>query len=186
MSTPSIFDNELTDMGRVEFRKDSLLLPCRVYSVRLGRLISNSSPNLRTRVLEIFNLKRSRDLIHTITALYDVCLPNIGAQAVYDCIADPKAFTVVVMSDVDEPNESQFVSSSDAADQSEYESEDCLSTLMDEIENEEVPVFKNVFSDGSADDEDESESEEEGEDNTVGVRSYLKQNTASKQVKRLI
>lgn len=187
--------NNISSEEKDDQKEEEVTLACQVYSIRLGRLLESSSSlpsvvSLRRRARHLFDLKRTRDLIHTVSALYDTCLPDIGAQSVYDCVTAAKSFTILVVRDSYLGDESHFVDDSTGAEskqaaveQSEYESDDCLSVVMegaDEYE-EKTRLFKNVFSDVQDEDEDDEEEEsgeESDEDNTMGVKSFLNQNDA--------
>ncbi len=71
-----------------------------VYCIRLSRLLKPSdaaNKPVRHVIKQKFQLGRTRDLIHTVCALYDNSLPDIGAQSVYDCVCSPKSFTICVV-----------------------------------------------------------------------------------------
>ncbi len=76
-----------------------------VYCIRLGRLLKPTNKHIRDVIKQKFQLSRTRDLIHTVCALYDNSLPDIGAQSVYDCVCSPKSFTICVLK---EPPNSKY------------------------------------------------------------------------------
>jgi hypothetical protein len=66
-------------------------------------------------------------------------------------------------------------------DSSEYETDDCLSDVIDDDEDDVAGKrpFKNLFSDDDSDDDDDdedSDAEDVENDNTTGVKSYLQEN----------
>lgn len=210
----TLFECDLTHLGRVEFKSSksndysqpSQPLACQIYAIRLGHLLPCKERRplaylkLKRQLHKILGLKRSRDLVHTVAALYDNCLPDIGASSVYDCVTAAKAYTVLVLKEEavvnDEVTEreergeregetenNEFVVKSEL---SSYESDDCLNSVMEEGEDEEEVkrVFKRVFSDEEGDGDEESDEDDELEDdeddNTAGVKSFLKENGQSK------
>lgn len=190
-----LFESDLTELGQIEFKKSSTSgssttkttsLSCQVYGVRLSRLLLPSPlcTSLKARTRRAFELKRSRDLIHTVCALYDTCLPDIGAQSVYDCVTAPKSFTVlIVKSDSASLNDLIGDNQEKDGNSSEYSSDDCLSEVENQDEDSTNRPFKNVFSDADDSDDDgddEDDEEDAAVDNTLGVKSYLKENGLSK------
>ena len=75
------------------------LVRTRVFCVRLNRLLRERADNKAARrtLKQKLRLRRTRDLVHAVTALYDNCLPDIGVQSVYDCVCSPKSFTICVL-----------------------------------------------------------------------------------------
>lgn len=201
----SVFENDLTEIGRIQLTKkksktkkggneDNKSIECRVYSVRLARLLSHNNNEasrvLKSRVRQEFGVARSRDLIHTVCALYDTCLPDIGAQSVYDCVTAPRSHTILIVRGCCD-DENCATSTAATAESSEYDSDDRLSTVLgdddDDDQNDKSHPFKDLFSDdddesdNDDDDEDSDEDETEG-DNTTGVRSFLQQNATHTKV----
>jgi hypothetical protein len=205
----TLFECDLTHLGRVEFKSSksndysqpSQPLACQIYSIRLGHLLPNKERRplaylkLKRQLHKILGLKRSRDLVHTVAALYDNCLPDIGASSVYDCVTAAKAYTVLVLKDEAVVNDDEVTERGERESETEtnefvkselssYESDDCLSSVMEEGEVEEKRVFKRVFSDEEGDGDEESDEDDEledaEEDNTAGVKSFLKENGQSK------
>lgn len=141
-----------------------------VYCIRLNRLLKDKAENKAARqtIKQKFKLKRTRDLVHTICALYDNSLPDIGAQSVYDCICSPKSFTICVLKESDN-NEKPLDPEEDVA--SVYGSHDNLKSIEDAHEYPES-CFSNMFSDPEESEEDDSEGSNKM-DFTYGLKTFV-------------
>lgn len=137
-----------------------------VYCIRLNRLIKPENKNARDIIKKKFQIDRTRDLIHTICALYDNSLPDIGPQSIYDCVCSPKSFTICVLKEDD----TQLL---DKDSQSLYGSNDDLKAIENQRE-EPDSIFSNLFSDEEDDDESDSDFSKKV-DFTHGLKSFLKE-----------
>lgn len=138
-----------------------------VYCIRLSRLLKAENKSARDIIKQKFKLKRTCDLIHTICALYDNALPDIGAQSVYDCVCSPKSFTICVLK---EDVEEEKVDDKNIESSSQYGSQDDLKTIEGMNEYPES-IFSNLFSD--EEEEEESDSEDHKVDYTRGLKTFL-------------
>lgn len=160
----------------------------RVFSIRIAKLLAHKSKSsLSKSVRKNLGLKRSRDLVHSICALYDNCLPELGVSNIYDSICDHKALTIFVVevstvAACEVENENTFLKGTAATDDEDEETKSSVYGESDCLEEAEktVPdaasVFKELFTDQSDDDEedeDEEEEDDDGEDNTQGVQSFI-------------
>jgi ribosomal protein S18 acetylase RimI-like enzyme len=178
-----IGENEFTkrkkrDEKQMESHSESETIKVKVYAIKLHKLIDAKNKKLREDVKKTFNTKRARDLIHSVCALYDKCLPDIGVQSIYDCICSFKALTLlVVKSDacIDKNKESDEIQDTESV----YESDDCLDTLEDELP-EQLSVFDPIFGEEEEDEDDSSTESDQEEDFTVGLKSFIEKNKASK------
>ena len=161
----------------------STSLKTNVYCIRLNRLIKTDNRNVKTIIKSKFRLKRTRDLVHTICAMYDNSLPDIGPASIYDCICSPKSFTICVVKDEEEAATDEMQSKDDLG--SLYGSKDDLRTVED-LNEETASIFTRLFSDdelteneeAATDGDDEGDSANE-QDFTYGVKSFLETNRGS-------
>jgi len=144
-----------------------------IYSINISKILEANKAT-RQSVKKTFQLKRFNDLVHTICALYDNALPDIGPNSVYECISSSKSYTIMIVKN-EKTNQESEEDSSDK--ESLYNLNDCLSQLEEE-NPEPDSLFKNIFSD-SEDDVDEVDDQEEKEnvDFSQGLKSFLEKNS---------
>jgi hypothetical protein len=152
----------------------------KIYSLRLNHLFKPQNKHVKTLIRQELQLKRIRDLVHSLSALYDRCLPDIGSSSVYDCICAPKAFTICIFKDSEEAGlRDEIVDEKESL----YGSNDCLETVEEEHQ-EPGSIFADIFSDMDGESETESSestdsSSDDDEDFTIGLNTYLQQNSKS-------
>ncbi|CAF1603000.1 unnamed protein product, partial [Didymodactylos carnosus] len=114
----------------------------------------------------------TNELLHTIVALYDSTLPDIGAETIYNTICDKKVVTILVV--IENNNSPKITPQRESEDDQVINKEDCLDKLVEDI-NYPDSVFKNVFSDS----ESSSSSEEDVDDGnsatdySTGIGKFL-------------
>ena len=177
----SIFGSQFSQITKTTFHKtnstnnpDSINV-C-VFALNLSKLLDPKNSKLRSLVKKKLKLDRYRDLIHSVCALYDNSLPDIGASPIYDCICAHKAYTILVVKQ-NEPDQDP-AEDVEADTQTIYASTDCLATLEENLE-EPGSLFKEVFSDFDEESE-ESDEDEDSEDFTIGLKSFLDANSSSR------
>ena len=172
----SLFYHDCSYLGHCSFRAskdvDAIKTEASVYVLRLGRLIKSSDKILRDSIKQKFGVNKIRHLAHAISALYDHCLPDLGARSVYDCICANKAFTICVLKDNDIQTKEVSLDT-----ESVYDSDDNLDTVEEFYEQPES-IFEGLLSDLEDDEEDGDEEEEEEEENnkdslSCGIKSFL-------------
>ena len=132
----SLFYHDCSYLGHCSFRAskdvDAIKTEASVYVLRLGRLIKSSDKILRDSIKQKFGVNKIRHLAHAISALYDHCLPDLGARSVYDCICANKAFTICVLKDNDIQTKEVSLDT-----ESVYDSDDNLDTVEEFYEQPE-------------------------------------------------
>lgn len=175
-TTKTIFNCDLGFIGKAEFKKNENVIKTKIYSIRLNKLIDRTQTSRFKILKKLLKLKRQTDLTHTISALYETSLPELGASSIYNCICSPKAYTIFI---IKEDSSLELVSSEEKFndEESNYSSADNLSNVEDNIQQQEL-IFEDIFSD-----DEENDSEEQGEsletkepDYTIGLKSYLAEN----------
>lgn len=193
----TIFDSDVCFLGKTVFKQkekkpksedvETTLINAKVYAIRLHRVLDENyvrNKELRQSVRKLFGLKRVRDLVHTLCALYDTSLPDIGPSPVYECITGRKSFTICIFRDDQCPNGESSSSSTGEAEVTAYETDDCLSEVLPSSD-ESQRIFRNIFSgsaaksssdakSSSSSEDEESESAEP--DQSTGVKSFIKAN----------
>ena len=169
-------------------------IPLDVCSLKLNKLLaesttttknSSSSRKLRKQVRTKFRtFRRARDIVHSICALYDNSLPDLGISAIYECICDPKSLTIFLYdASSSTDNDNHAVSSGSSV----YGDEDDLENVEKSVEQPKS-IFHALFSSTDEDDEeDEEEEDEEDEDDdeeelknySKGVGSFIKTSSES-------
>ncbi|CAF0822456.1 unnamed protein product [Adineta ricciae] len=153
-----------------------------VYQARLWKLIHTPEKADLDDLAQEFQCN-TQELLHTVVALYDKCLPEIGGETIYNTVCAKKVVTILIVHD--DPN---VVLKPATAGALVTDEEDCLDTLLENIE-EPDSVFHDVFSDRSSsessdDDEDESDDDDNNDgderDYSIGVGAYLKKVKAGK------
>ncbi|CAF3396990.1 unnamed protein product [Rotaria socialis] len=149
-----------------------------VYQVRLWKLLTKPDKADVEAIGQTFKCN-PQELLHTIVALYDNSLSDIGGETIYSTICSPKVVTILVVFDnphvvLKEPTITPIVIKED----------DCLDTLLENVEYPDS-VFKEVFSDSSSsessdDDDDDSGSDDNEHDYSVGVGKFLEKVAADK------
>ena len=176
----SIFDHECSFLGYHSFESkypDVDKVETSVYMLRLSRLVKSSDQNLRRTVKQKFGVTRIRDLVHSLCALYDHCLPENDVNYFYDSICDDDMFTICVLKKADQENEAYKCKEDEM---SVYGSGDNLDAIEDFFKGPES-IFKGVFSDQEEDDDDEEDDdEEEDECLTSGIKSFLEKSKGVK------
>ena len=200
--TNQLFQSDFICIGRIKFQKkkkifynkksssvvqDTSDLSTResvnaiVYSIRLNRLLRNDEANIKTRELirKYLHLDRINDLVHSIVALYDNSLPDIGIQYIYDCICARKAYTICIFRELDLNSVESELNTVEV----EYDEDtDCLESIDNEIPKS---IFHKLFHATSSSESSESSDEDEDEDDaksssnnneddfTVGIKTFL-------------
>jgi ribosomal protein S18 acetylase RimI-like enzyme len=187
--TPEIKNNEDNTTNNKKNNNANIsnisLINTNVYCIRLNRLLKSNNKKVRQIIKKIFKLNRIRDLVHAICALYDNCLPDIGASSLYDCICAPKAYTICVVRKEDDSENNNENTEDDDDSVSVYDSNDCLEKIED-LTNQPDSIFAKLFSDDDEDDDEladeSSESDEEQDENnfTNGLKSFLEANKKNK------
>ncbi|UJR08506.1 hypothetical protein I4U23_012772 [Adineta vaga] len=152
-----------------------------VYQVRLWKLIHSPEKADLDDLAQEFQCN-SQELLHTIVALYDKSLPEIGGEIIYNTICARKVVTILVIHD-----DPKVTLKSGTVGALVTDEEDCLDTLLENVE-EPDSVFHDVFSDRSSsesseEDEEESDSNDDGNDErdySIGIGTYLKKVKAGK------
>jgi ribosomal protein S18 acetylase RimI-like enzyme len=194
IKTKSIFQSEFSTLGTVQFKRkqkndkeaetvEDDVINVDVYCLRLNRLIETKNKATCSKLKRIFNIKRRRDIVHSLCALLDRSLPDIGAESIYDCICKPRAFTICLLKSI---NNDKVVSEDDnnSCNSSIYEDSDCLDTIEEQQPDIE-PIFHSIFSDASSSEDEDTENddtdeEEEEEDYSLGLKTFLEQNRNEK------
>lgn len=147
-----------------------------VYSINISKIFESNN-TIRQSIKKKLKLKRFNDLVHTICALYDNALPDIGPNSVYECISSQKSYSIMVVTTDRNAQENE---EEESDRESLYNVDDCLSKLEEENPESES-LFKNLFSEteDDSDEEDDKEDEEENVDFTQGLRSFLAKNSKS-------
>lgn len=187
----NMFNCDISYLGKCEFKNRKNReqnLSTKVYSIRLNRLLQrNDSNRCKIKCLKkIFKLTRISDLTHTISALYDTSLPDIGPVSVYDCICSPKAFTICILKDTEPHKPTELTDEVNEDTNTGYSSEDCLSSIEDGVKQPE-PLFQHLFSEDPTDlntGESEDEDEDTDPDHTAGLKTYIKANRGNPGVEK--
>jgi hypothetical protein len=58
--------------------------------------------DIRKEIRKNIRISRVHDLLHSIVALYDRSLPDIGAEYIYDCICSRRANTIFLYTDLED------------------------------------------------------------------------------------
>jgi ribosomal protein S18 acetylase RimI-like enzyme len=153
-----------------------------IYSINISKILESSNTS-RKSIKKKFQLKRFNDLIHTICALYDNVLPDIGPNSVYECISATKSYTIMIIKN--DVNAEENNDDTDGDKESLYNETDCLSQLEEE-NPEPDSLFKNVFSDSDEeedddDDDDDEDDEKANADVTQGLKSFLAKNIKTQE-----
>lgn len=203
-STQQIFQSDFICIGRIKFQKRKKIFYNKksssvvedtsdpatretvnviVYSIRLNRLMRTDEANMKTRELvrKYLHLDRINDLIHSVVALYDNSLPDIGIQYIYDCICSRKAYTICIFRELD----TSLVDSDVNTVEVEYDEDtDCLESIDNEAPKS---IFHKLFhanssseSSSSGSEEDEADENDDAksssnneEDFTIGIKTFL-------------
>ncbi|XP_070563824.1 uncharacterized protein [Ptychodera flava] len=132
----------------------------------------------------------NKELLHTVMALYDICLPDITPEVLYPTVCDKWARTVLlvrdtkdVLTEIRNRRKKDDEKSADKAKDKPQENgengvkgEDEVKDEEEEDEKETPGKFADVFSDTDNEDEDEDDeddSESEDEDFSEGVDDFL-------------
>ena len=178
----SLFNIDFSYLGKSKFahKKQNNQVNVKIYSFRLNHLFKSSNKSIKQLIKKELKLNRMRDLIHSLSALYDNCLPDIGASSIYDCICAPKSYTILIIKDDNKDDDDN----KNDLNESDYDSNDCLSTVDEESNQEPSSIFTGIYSDMENEDDssesDSSEEDENDEDHTIGVDTFLKQNSKTK------
>ena len=153
-----------------------------VYSINISKVL-HLNESTRKKIKTSFKLKRFRDLIHSVCALYDNSLPDIGPSSVYDCLCAPKSYTILITKNLatNNGNDDDEEEGNESDKESVYNDEDCLSKLEEENPEPEG-LFKDIYSDNEdleIDTENECEDGED-EDFTLGLKTFLDENNTKK------
>lgn len=189
----NLFSSCFQLIGKTTFHKsttsssssDCMLNIC-VYSINIYKCLEPANAALRDAIKKKFKLKRFNDLSHSICALYDNCLPDLGASSVYECITAQKSYTIFITKEDPTLNEESIIPDHNE-DDNIYQPDDCLTQLENEHPLPDS-LFKDIFSDESESDHSESESTDQL-DFTRGLKTFLKNNhptTTDPLVKNLI
>lgn len=175
--TNILFDCDIGYIRKVEFKKENQILKARIYSIRVARVfhqVSNKK-NLKffNLIKKLFNVQHLNDIIHSITGLYSLSLPEIGERAIYECLSSHKAFTICIIKD----NERLYQNESE--DTKSYSSDDYLGTVEDSM-HQNPNIFENVFSDESNEEDEEEEIEDELKFFTKGLKSFIESSKSKK------
>ncbi|CAF0978880.1 unnamed protein product [Adineta steineri] len=150
-----------------------------IYQVRLWKLIHSPEQTDLDDIAQEFQCN-SQELLHTLVALYDKCLSEIGGETIYSTICERKVVSILIVY-----NNPEVVIKQGAVSNLVTDEEDCLDTLLENIE-EPDSVFHDVFSDASSsesseeEDEDGDEDEDDERDYSIGVGKFLKKVKAEK------
>lgn len=170
----TLFGCDLGYIGNVQFKKRDILVNAKIYSIRIGRIFNQINKNNTIKNLnlikKIFNVKCYYDVIHSITGLYSLSLPEIGARAIYECLQSQKAFTICIIKDSGLACDS-FVEE-DEERRDSFSSDDCLSSFEESIK-QSPNIFENLFSDESTNEDDIDESDDDLDYFTKGLRSFI-------------
>lgn len=183
--TNILFDCDIGYIRKVEFKKENKIIKARLYSIRIARIFDQVS-NIKNHknlslIKRLFNVQRLNDIIHSITGLYSLSLPEIGERAIYECLSSKKAFTICIIKDNDNSNQNEL------EDIESYSSDDCLSTIEESM-HQNPNIFENVFSDESNEEDEQDESEDELKSFTKGLKSFIENSMSKKSsfVKNLL
>ena len=105
----SLFAQAFTLVGQTTFakrEKSDKVVSVRVYSINLSKVL-DASRSERVAIKKRLGLRRFRDLIHAMCALYDNSLPDIGPSSVYECISAAKSYTIFVIKSEKEEEEEE-------------------------------------------------------------------------------
>lgn len=169
----SLFYHDCSYLGRLSLKSakdpDKINTEANVYVLRLGRLIKTADKIFRDTIKKKFGVTKIRHLAHAISALYDQCLPDLGARSIYDCVCANKAFTICVLKDI-ETEQIRFNEDVESV----YDSDDNLDTVEDFYEQPER-IFNGLFSDLDDEEEDEDQDEDENDKEclSIGIKSFL-------------
>ncbi|CAF0861475.1 unnamed protein product [Rotaria sp. Silwood1] len=152
-----------------------------VYQIRLWKLLNKPEKADVEAIAQTFQCN-PQELLHTIVALYDKSLSDIGGETIYSTICEPKVVTILVV--YDDPNVVLKQGTMSAIVTNE---EDCLDTLLEDVEYPDS-VFHKVFSDLSSSessdedgDDDDDESDDDNEhDYSIGIGKFLEKIKAGK------
>lgn len=164
-----LFASDLGYIGKAQFTKDNKVVNARIYSIRIGRVcdqISNKK-SVQNFAKQIFNVQRLNDVIHCVTGLYSLSLPDIGERAIYECLCSHKAFTICVLKDAENGRQNDA-----HQDLEPYSSDDCLSAVEESL-NQSANIFEGLFSDVSSDESDQDLDDDDLKPFTAGLRSFI-------------
>lgn len=180
----SVFQADFLPLGSIRFEKtfkssrgstkssskhckDSSI-NAKVYAIRLNKILNKENKKLRSAVRKTLNIDNLHDIVHSIVALYDNCLPDIGATHIYDCICARKAYTIAIFRDDETEVKINGSDEENGKKESDYDEEnDCLDAI-----NIEYPdsIFAELFSDEASENDEDSDSTE---DFTLGIKSFI-------------
>ncbi|XP_078068138.1 uncharacterized protein LOC144493110 [Mustelus asterias] len=125
----------------------------------------------------------TQELAHTVTALYDICLPNIGPEDLRSTICAIGTKTIILMRNEQEVYEeyNQKTVTMPIVDVTDTKSP----CMTDNLKEEKLGVFSAVFSDTeSSEEESKSNSDQEENENEEQLKTGLKHFLSSVQKRR--
>ncbi|RDD46139.1 hypothetical protein TrispH2_001370 [Trichoplax sp. H2] len=130
----------------------------------------------------------NRDLLHAIVGLYDICLPDVTPEVIYDCVCARFSKTVILLRDINDIKGSMIVN--EQKEQNDCDVDDGGSTKsVDQVfRGEQRSIFTGIYSDSEesvlASSADSSESDNSEEENySAGIDDFIE---AARERRRMI